>query len=104
MTQDETLLDQFLGETFSKLSHENLSLFAFIWTMYIARLGTGGGKGNFYKFDIGNGFYNAEIKVTIKRKMTAKEREDFKNVWGFDIDKAIKEFQDAGLIEKEEIK
>ena len=42
MTQDETLLDQFLGETFSKLSHENLSLFAFIWTMYIARLGTGG--------------------------------------------------------------
>ena len=101
MTPDETLLDQFLGETFSKLSHENLSLFAFIWTMYIARLGTGGSKGNFYKFDICNMFYTAEIKVTIKRKMTAKEREDFKTVWGFDIDKAIKEFQDAGLIEKE---
>ena len=104
MTQDKTLIDQFIGETFTKISHENLSLFAFIWTMYIARLGTGGSKGNYYKFDIGNGFYNAEIKVTIKRKMTAKEREDFKNVWGFDIDKAIKEFQDAGLIEKEEIK
>lgn len=101
MNQDKTLIDQFIGETFSKISHENLSLFAFIWTMYIARLGTGGSKGNFYKFDIGNAFYSAELKVTIKRKMTGKECEDFKTVWGFDIEKAIKEFQDAGLIENE---
>ena len=98
----ETLLDDFIGETFSKISHENLSLFAFIWTMYIARLGTGGKEGNFYKVDMGNKYYLAELKVTIKNEITDKEIEELKNVFGFDIDKAIKQFQEAGLIEKEE--
>lgn len=95
----KTLLDEFIGETFSKISHENLSLFAFIWTTYFARIGTGGEEGNYYQFEIGNGWFDVDFKVTIKRKMTSIEMEEFKKVWGFDVKKAISEFQEAGLVE-----
>lgn len=96
---EKTVLDDFIGETFSKISHENLSLFAFIWTLYIARLGTGGDVGNFYSVELYNKWYTVDFKVTIKEKMTGDEMKALKEIYGFDFEKAIKEFKDAGLID-----
>lgn len=96
---EKTLFDDFIGETFSKISHENLSLFAFIWTLYIARLGTGGDVGNFYSVELGNKWYTVDFKVTIKEKMSNEEMKILMNLYGFDFEKALKEFRDAGLID-----
>ena len=96
---EKTVLDDFIGETFSKISHENLSLFAFIWTLYIARLGTGGDVGNFYSVELDNKWYTVDFKVTIKDMMTGDEIKALKEIYGFDFEKAIKEFKDAGLID-----
>lgn len=96
---EKTLFDDFIGETFSKISHENLSLFAFMWTLYIARLGTGGDVGNFYSVELGNKWYTVDFKVTIKEKMSNEEMKILMNLYGFDFEKALKEFRDAGLID-----
>ena len=96
---DKKLIDYFIGDTFNKISHENLSLFAFIWTMYIARLGTGGVKDNFYEIGIQNGWFEVDMKVTIKKVMTSEEMKDFEEAWGWDIEKAIEEFKNVGIIE-----
>jgi len=101
MNGENLNVDDFIGEAFNKISHKNLSLFAFIWTMYIARLSTGGKEGNFYKVDMGNTYYSVELKVTIKKEISDDEKEAFKHIFDFDIDEAIKQFQEAGLIEKE---
>ncbi|MCR5027020.1 MAG: hypothetical protein K6A34_06235 [Methanobrevibacter sp.] len=95
---EKTLFDDFIGETFSKISHENLSLFSFIWTLYIARLSTGGDVDNFYSLEMGNKWYTVDLKVTIKEKMTIEEMKKMKEIYGFDFEKAIKEFKDAGII------
>lgn len=100
LSENKTLLDDFLGETFNKISHENLSLFAFIYTLYIARLGTGGEEGNYYDVKIYNKWFDVDFKVTIKTKMSLEQMEEFKNVFGFDIYKSISEFKDAGIIEE----
>ena len=92
---EKTLLDDFIGETFSKISYENLSLFAFMWTLYIARLGTDGDIGNFYSVKMGNKWYSVDFKVTIKEKMTDEEMESLKEVFGFDFEKALNEFKDV---------
>lgn len=100
--ENETIFDALIGEPLNRISHENLSLFAFIWTLYLARISIGGDKGNFYKIEFGNSYYTTEMKVTINRKPSEEEMNIFKESFGFDVEKAIKEFQDAGLIEVDE--
>ena len=96
---EETLLNQFIGETFSKLSKEDLSLFSFMWTLYIARLGTGGDVGNYYSVEMGNRWYNIDFKITIKEKMTEEQMEALEEMYGFDFKKAVERFKEAGIIE-----
>ena len=87
------------GLSLSKVSKEPYSLLTFLNLLYFARIGTGGKKGNYYDVELRNGWFTANIKVTIDKVMDEQEKEDFEYLFGVDVDKLINEFKEAGLIQ-----
>ena len=100
MVNDKKSGNGLIDEYLNSISHENLSLFAFLWTVYFARLGTGGVKDNFYEIQLYNSFFTTDIIVTINKEPTKEEINYLKDVLDFDVGKALKEFEYAGLIHK----
>lgn len=87
------------GLSLSKVSKEPYSLLTFLNLLYFARIGTDGKKGNYYDIELTNEWFTANIKVTIDKVMSEKEKEDFEYVFGVNVDKLINEFKEAGLIQ-----
>ena len=87
------------GIPLGEVSKEPYSLFTFLGLLYFARIGNGGKEGNYYSVELSNGWFTANIKVTIDKVMSEKEKEDFEYVFGVNVDKLINEFKEAGLIQ-----
>lgn len=71
---------------FKFLAH-NISLNHFLWCMALSRFNMGGVIGNWIKLEIGNKFFDVEIKLTIKRKPTAEDKQLLKEYKNLDLDK-----------------
>ena len=73
---------------------QNMSLFQFFWVMFQERLNQRVVKGNWIKVEMGNEFFDAEIKLTIKRKPTFQDKvllRDKKGLDLFELEKRLKE-------------
>lgn len=69
---------------FQFLTH-NMTLFHFLWVMLISRLNQGAVIGNWIKLNMGNDFFDVEIKLTIKRKPTFKDKQLLRDNRGIDL-------------------
>lgn len=69
---------------FGFLAH-NLSLFQFFWIMFQERLNQGAVIGNWIKLNMSNDFFDVEIKLTIKRKPTFKDKQLLRDNRGIDL-------------------
>ena len=69
----------------------NVSMFHFFWILLMARINQGAIIGNWISTHMSNKFFEVEIKLTIKRKPTAKDKQLLKETYGLDLDEISKE-------------
>lgn len=77
---------------FNFIAH-NMSLVHFCWCLFAERIRTRGIKGNYYKLNMKNKFFDVDLKLTIKRVPTFKEKQEIKKEVGIDLDRITKELQ-----------
>lgn len=68
----------------------NTTMFQFFWIMLMQRLSLGAVIGNWIKMNMSNKFFEVEIKLTIKRKPTFKDKQVLKNETGLDLDEIMR--------------
>jgi len=71
----------------------NVSMFHFFWILLMARINQGATIGNWISVDMYNKFFDVEIRLKIKRKPTAKDKQLLKAETGLDLDKISEELQ-----------
>ena len=78
-----------------KLSEtENGMAFAgLLWVLYFGRLSIGGEVDDYYYAGIGNGFFESDIRVTIRKVPTEEEKQHLSEMFNLDIDELLKDFQ-----------
>lgn len=65
----------------------NMPMYDFLWTMCMNRFNQGAVIGNWIKLNMDNKFFDAEIKLTLKRKPTHKDKQLLIEHQGLDLDK-----------------
>lgn len=65
----------------------NMSMYHFLWVLFMQRLNQGAVIGNWIKLNMDNKFFDVEIKLTIKRKPTFKDKQLMIENGDWDLDK-----------------
>lgn len=78
MTDNEQAMMNFISR--------NMSLYHFLWVLFMQRINQRAVIGNWIKLSLNNKFFDVEIKLTIKRKPTHKDKELMREHVGVDLD------------------
>ena len=71
----------------------NMSLYHFLWVLFTARCNQGAVIGNWIKMDMNNKFFDVEMKLTIKRKPTHKDKQVMIENGDWDLDKLAEDLK-----------
>lgn len=71
----------------------NMSLYHFLWVMFVQRLNQGAVIGNWIKLGMDNKFFDVEIKLTIKRKPTFADKQLMIKNGDWDLDKLAEDLK-----------
>lgn len=78
-----------------KLSETNngMAFAGLLWVLYFGRLSIGGDVDDYYYAGIGNGFFESDIRVTIRKVPTEEEKQQLSEMFNLNIDELLKDFQ-----------